>query len=147
MSAGSDDVTIGDGIVIPGEELRYRASRAGGPGGQHVNTTDSRVELRWSVRDSRALGEAQKTLLAARLGRRINQEGELVLHCATERSQHRNRVLVTARLASLVRAALVRRRDRVPTAPGRAAGERRLAAKRSRAGHKRTRERPDDEDD
>jgi len=146
MVAGSDDVPIGDGIVIPGEEVRLRASRAGGPGGQHVNTADTRVELRWNVRESRALDEAQKTLLAARLGRRINQEGELVLHCATERSQYRNRVLVAARLAALVRAALVRRRDRVPTSPGRAAGERRLAAKRTRAGHKRSRERPDDDD-
>ncbi len=147
MGAGSDDVPIDDGIVIPGDELVYRASRAGGPGGQHVNTADTRVELRWNVRDSRALGPVQKALLAERLGRRINQEGELVLHCATERSQHRNRALVAARLASLVRAALVRRRDRVPTTPGRAASDRRLTAKRVRAGRKRSRERPGGEDD
>ena len=147
MSETADGLPITSGVVIPADELRFRASRAGGPGGQHVNTADTRVELRWSVRDSRALDPAQKERVTLRLGKRVNRDGELVLTCAVERSQHRNRTLVTERFVALLKTALARRRRRVPTAPGPAAHERRLQTKRVRANRKRGRGRTGDEDD
>ncbi len=141
----TEDVVITPDLSVRAAELRFRASRASGPGGQHVNTTDTRVELRWDMENSASLTPALRERLRARLGRRVNREGELVLTCATERSQHRNRVLLLARFAALLRAALACRRSRVATAPSSASRERRLRQKRGRAARKQARGRPDPE--
>ena len=143
MSRG---LRVAPDLAVPLEELRWRASRASGPGGQHVNTTDSRVELRWDLERSPSLAPAQRERLRARLGRRVNRQGELVLTCATERSQHRNRRLLLARFAALLRAALARPRARVASAPSAASRERRLRQKRARADRKRDRGRPESEE-
>ncbi len=121
------------GLVVPAAELVERFSRSSGPGGQSVNTTDSRVELELDVAASPALTEAQRARALTRLVARLT-DGRLVVVASDHRSQHRNRVAARERLAELLRAALappppVRRATR----PSRGARERRLAGKRHRA--------------
>ena len=134
-----DDLPVGRGVVIPGHELTVRTSRASGPGGQGVNTTDSRVELRWDVATSTALDDAQRARLKERLGPRLTADGVLVLHAEEHRSQHRNRDAARVRLRELVADALVPPRPRRPTRRTRASVERRLDAKRRRGDRKRQR--------
>jgi ribosome-associated protein len=134
-----EPVRITVALAVPLDELRFSASRSSGPGGQHVNKTDTRVELRWHVAGSRVLTDAQRARLLDRLAGRINREGELVMTCSTERSQHRNRDLLLQRFAAVVRGALARRRPRRLTAPPAAATERRLSTKRRRSTVKRER--------
>ena len=134
-----EDLPVGRGVVIPGHELTVRTSRASGPGGQSVNTTDSRVELRWDVAGSTALDDAQRARLRERLGPRLTADGVLVLHAEEHRSQHRNRDAARARLRELVADALVPPRPRRPTRRTRASVERRLDAKRRRGDRKRER--------
>lgn len=130
------------GLTIPAGELRETASRAGGPGGQHVNKASTRVTLRWAVAESAALSEAQRARLALRLAGRLSRDGELAVHASDERSRARNRTLARERLAELVRTALAVRRPRRATAPTRGSRERRLAQKRRRAVNKRARGAP-----
>jgi ribosome-associated protein len=139
-----EDLPVDRGVVIPGRELVVRTSRSGGPGGQHVNTTDSRVELRWDVAASVALDDAQRARLRDRLGPRLTAEGVLVLHVDAHRSQHRNRDAARARLRELVADALVPPRPRRPTRRTRASVERRLDAKRRLSARKRERGAADD---
>jgi ribosome-associated protein len=131
------------GVSIPEAELEVRASRASGPGGQSVNTSDSKVELRWSVRDSAALTETQRARLVERLASRLTTDGVLILQGAEHRSQHRNRDAVRARFRAIVGEALEPPRQRRRTRPTRAAKERRLRAKSHRAEIKRLRRRPE----
>lgn len=140
----SDDVRITASLTIPYDELVVRATRAGGPGGQHVNTTSSRIELRWDVASSRVLSEEQRALILERLGSRLTADGVLVLHASEHRSQHRNREAALARLTTLVADALVVAEERRPTRPSRAARRRRLDAKRARGETKELRRRPQD---
>ncbi len=122
-----------EGLVVPAAELVERFSRSSGPGGQSVNTTDSRVELEYDVASSAALSEAQRSRAVSRLVARLT-DGRLVVVASEHRSQHRNRVAARERLAELLRAVLappppVRRATR----PSRGARERRLAGKRHRS--------------
>jgi ribosome-associated protein len=133
-------------VRVPASELEYRASRSGGPGGQHVNTSSTRVELVWDVVATTALDDAQRALVVARLGSRIDTAGRLRLVSAGSRSQLRNREAVTERLRRLVADALVPPRPRKRTKPTAAAKARRLDTKRRRGALKRTRRaRPDDD--
>jgi ribosome-associated protein len=143
----SEAVRVTATVVIPIAELRFAASRSSGPGGQHVNKTDTRVELRWDVGASAALTEAQRARIAERLAGRINRRGELVMTCSIERSQHRNRELLVERFTAVLREALARRRPRRPTAPTKGAAERRLEGKHLRSSVKRRRERPGGEEE
>jgi ribosome-associated protein len=131
-------------VLVPERELRWRFSRASGPGGQSVNTADSRVELSFDVAGSTALGPVQRARALERLQRRL-VDGVLTVVASEERSQYLNREAARARLAEVLAAAIAppppRRR---PTRPSHAAVERRLADKRRRARTKRLR-RPDDE--
>jgi ribosome-associated protein len=136
------DLDVQPGLVIPGDELVETASRAGGPGGQHVDKASTRVSLRWGALSSRALSEAQRRRLAQRLGSRLTREGELVVHARRQRSRARNRALARERLAELVRGALARPRSRIGTRPGGAARERRRGEKRRRSEAKRARRPP-----
>ena len=125
--------------MIPGSELHERFSRSSGPGGQSVNTADSRVELSFDVERSSALPEWARTRAAERLAGRL-AGGVLTVAASEQRSQLANRQAARARLAALLRAAVAPpQRQRVPTKPSRAANERRLAAKRNRASVKRSR--------
>jgi ribosome-associated protein len=136
------DLRIHARLVIPGAELAEAASRAGGPGGQHVNKSNTRVTLRWDVATSEALSPAQRRRLRARLASRLTRGGVLVVHAGGARSRARNREAARERLAELVRDALRQSPRRVATRPGRGAVERRLAEKKRRSARKRERGRP-----
>ncbi len=130
-------------LSIPLAELTYRASRSGGPGGQHVNTSSTRIEVVWDIATSPSLDDAQRTRLLERLAGRLDKEGRLRLVSGATRSQLQNRMAVTARLAGIVAEALHVPRPRKRTKPSRAAKAARLEAKRKRAGLKASRRRID----
>ena len=127
-------------------ELEYRATRSGGPGGQHVNTSSTRVEVWWDVAGSRALSEAQRARLLLALAPRLDGSGRLRLVSSGSRSQLRNREEVTERLLKIVARALVVPKPRRRTKPGPAARAARLEAKRRRSERKRERRRPTSDD-
>jgi ribosome-associated protein len=140
----SDDESIDiDGHVqLPRRELSYRASRSGGPGGQHVNTSSTRVQLIWNIPGSPSLAEDQKARLLERLSNRIDSEGNLRLTASGSRSQARNKEEVTERFRQVVAAALREQQPRKRTRPPRSAAEARLREKRRRAKLKETRRPP-----
>jgi ribosome-associated protein len=124
---------------IPRDELEIRASRSGGPGGQHVNVTSSRVEVRWRPATSRALTTDEKERVVRRLASRLDGEGRIRVTASDTRSQLQNRALAEKRLAALVAKALVVPKKRVATKPSRAAKERRIQEKKRRGERKRER--------
>jgi ribosome-associated protein len=133
------------GLVIPAAELVERFSRSSGPGGQSVNTADSRVELEYDVAASTALSTTQRDRALANLAGRL-VDGRLVVDASEHRSQHRNRVAARERLADLLRTALAPPPPpRRPTKPSRRARQRRLDAKRQRGETKAMRGRVRDE--
>ena len=133
-------------LSIPLAELTYRASRSGGPGGQHVNTSSTRIEVVWDVAASPSLDEVQRARLLERLSTRLDKEGRLRLVSGGTRSQLQNRMDVTERLARVVADGLHVPRPRKRTKPSRAAKAARLDAKRKRAGIKASRRRVDRDD-
>jgi len=140
--ADGNDLVVTPQLRIPVSELEYRASRSGGPGGQHVNTSSTRVELWWDVAGSPSLSSEQRALVMERLGGRLDSSGRLRLVSSGSRSQLRNREEVTERLRSVLAAALVVRKKRKPTKPSRAAKAARLDAKRRRGATKQQRRAP-----
>jgi ribosome-associated protein len=134
-----DDLRVNGWLLIPGSELHERFSRSSGPGGQSVNTADSRVELSFDVGRSAALpGWAQARALERLAGRLTG--GVLTIAASEQRSQLANRQAARARLAAVLRDAVAPpQRPRIPTRPTRASVERRLEAKRRQAKLKRTR--------
>lgn len=137
---------IPGGLVIPGGELRERFSRTSGPGGQGVNTTDSRTQLSFDVSATTALTASQRRRVLDRLSGRL-VDGVLTVDASEHRSQRQNRSAARDRLAALLREALA-----PPPPPRRAtrrtrgSQERRLAAKRERSSTKRARSRPHGDD-
>ena len=131
-------------VLIPEGDLRWRFSRSSGPGGQSVNTADSRVELSLDIATTRALGPVQRARALERLAGRL-VDGVLTITASEERSQLRNREAAMARMAETLRAAIAppppKRR---PTRPSKAAKERRLAEKKRRGHTKRLRRSTED---
>lgn len=138
-----DGLRLRDNVVIPEAELSESFARAGGPGGQHVNTSATKAELRFDVAGSSALSDEQKQRVAERLASRLTQDGVLVLSASEHRSQARNREAVRARLARMLDEALTPPRRRRPTRKPRRAEQRRLDQKKRRGERKRLRQRPD----
>ncbi len=132
-------LTITDYLAIPLAELDFRFSRSSGPGGQHVQRSDTRVELLFDVANSPSLTEEQRARILARLGGYIDNDGVLHLFSSATRSQLENREDVVARLRALLAAALRVQRRRVATRPSRAAKRARLEDKRARSGVKQAR--------
>lgn len=126
------DIEIFRSLIIPDSELRELASRASGPGGQHVNKTSTRVTLRWRPADSEALSDEQRARLLEQLEGRLTRSGEIVVDADRFRSRARNRELASERLAEIVREALHEAAPRKPTRPTRGSKERRHAAKARR---------------
>ena len=135
---------VDSGLTIPESELSWRFSRSSGPGGQGVNTADSRAELVWDVAGSAVLTPYQRERLLERLGGRV-VDGKLTIAASEHRAQLRNREAARARLADIVADALLPPAPpRKPTRPSRGAKQRRLDAKKRRTDVKRLRRPPQD---
>lgn len=126
-------------IRLPDNELVERFTRADGPGGQHVNRTESAVELRFDVARSPSLPAAVRERLLARRDRRLTADGVLVIQARRFRDQARNREDARQRLVTIIRTALEPARKRIPTRPTRASRERRLTQKKQRGRIKQSR--------
>jgi ribosome-associated protein len=138
-------IVVDDAVTIPRVELTYRATRAGGPGGQHVNTSSTRVELSWDVAASAAITDDQRARIRKKLAKRIGQDGVLRLTDAGTRSQHRNRERVTERFRTMIARALEQPKPRKRTRPPQRVKEERLREKKKRAETKKLRGPPDPE--
>ncbi|MHA7306492.1 alternative ribosome rescue aminoacyl-tRNA hydrolase ArfB [Arthrobacter sp. TMN-49] len=136
------DLEVTPTLTIPAAELNWRFSRSSGPGGQHVNTSDSRVELLWNIADSAVLSEEQREMLLARLGRRL-VGSTITVASSEQRSQLRNRESALRKLAELVATGLApAAAARRPTKSSRGSKLRHMAAKQQRSATKRQRQRP-----
>ena len=135
-------IEVRSDLLVPEVELEFRSTRSGGPGGQHVNTSDTKVELRWSVATSSALSSTQRDRLRRRLASRLTVDDVLVLTGSEHRSQTRNREAVRARFVALLREAAEPPKARRGTRPSAAARRRRREAKQRRAETKQLRRRP-----
>jgi ribosome-associated protein len=133
MEQRPDHVTVTRSVRLPLREVVFRTSRSSGPGGQHANKTESRVEAVFDVGASGALSDVQKRRVVARAGEVLRAVAQ------DERSQLRNRELALERLVATLREALRVPRERRPTKPSRAAQEKRIAEKKRRGEAKRLR--------
>jgi ribosome-associated protein len=139
------DLEVSPALTIPASELGWRFSRSSGPGGQHVNTSDSRVELFWNVTESTTLTDSQRQRLIERLDHRL-VAGVITVAASEQRSQLRNREIALVKLANLVAEALAPDGPhRRATKPTRGSQRRRIAAKVQRSATKRQRQRPSPE--
>ena len=132
--------TVSSSLVIPDAELEWKFSPSGGPGGQHANKANTRVELTWNIASSAVVSDIQRRRLTTALG----DETRVVVD--DERSQARNREIAIDRLVERVKAALIPPRPRRPTKPSKGAKQRRLDAKRRAGQTKRLRQRPRHDD-
>ena len=137
--ADDGDIPVRRGVVIPASELEETASRSSGPGGQHVNKSNTRVTLRWCSARERRARPGRAAPGRGRLATRVTRAGRLIVHAGTHRSRERNRALARERLAELVRDALRTRAPRVPTRASAGARARGREVKRRRSTTKRAR--------
>ena len=114
-------------------ELQFQFSKSAGPGGQHVNKTESKVELRFHVETSDLLSEDEKEQLISKLANRMNQDGWIVLSCQQTRSQIKNKEIVIEKFFVLLEKAMQKRKSRIPTKPSKAAVEKRIEKKKKTA--------------
>lgn len=134
-------IPITRNLALADDEIEAAFTRAQGPGGQHVNTTDSAVQLRFDVRRSPSLPEPVKARLCALAGRRMTQDGVLLIQSQAQRSQALNRADALAKLVALIQAACQAPRPRKATRPTRASQTRRLDGKAKRGAVKQLRQR------
>jgi ribosome-associated protein len=135
----TDTLQITDTLAVPRAELVYRASRSGGAGGQHVNTSSTRIELLWDFERSAALDEDQKAQIRKKLEARIDAEGFIRVVAGNRRSQLQNKAAAEERLGALVRDAMHVAKRRRPTKPSRMSKQKRLEGKRLQAKKKANR--------
>jgi ribosome-associated protein len=145
MMTADGPIPINARLAIPRDELELKATRSGGPGGQHVNTSSTRIELVWNVATSPSLWEDERTRLLEKLAHRLDGEGQLRIVAQGERSQLQNREAAIARFAEVVAKALVVPKRRKATRPTKASKEKRLQGKKQRGELKRERRRNTDE--
>jgi ribosome-associated protein len=139
------DLEVAPDLSVPATELQWKFSRSSGPGGQHVNTSDSRVQLTWNVAESGALDDDQRAAILAGLSRRL-VAGAITVTVSEQRSQLRNREIALENLGALLQEALAPPGPtRRPTRPTRGSARRHLAAKKQRSATKQQRQRPRDE--
>lgn len=139
-----EDLSVSERLVIPGRELRVSFARSGGPGGQNVNKVETKAELRWNVRESEAVTDADRVWLLKRLATRLTGEGDLLVTSSRTRDQSRNRDDARAKMAEMVRRALERPKRRKKTRPSAGAVAERLDEKRRRSFAKKKRNPPKD---
>lgn len=147
MPIPREPATIDGQRSIPVHELEFRVSRAGGPGGQHVNKTSTRVQLKWRPSLSVILTDEEKARLERALGKRIDATGAVRVVASSTRSQLQNRVEAEQRLLKLIRRALSVRKRRTATSPTRSSIERRLTEKKIESRKKQERRRVSVADD
>ncbi|MGO3184001.1 MAG: alternative ribosome rescue aminoacyl-tRNA hydrolase ArfB [Aequorivita sp.] len=123
-------------------ELSFKAIRSGGPGGQHVNKTASKVEVSFDLNASQALSDREKERLRRKLSSKISNEGIITLQCGETRSQHRNKAIVIERLIQLLQQGLKVAKRRKKTKPSKGSIERRLKSKKEKAMKKANRKPP-----
>lgn len=136
---------VNDNLSIDEAEIEVQTTTSRGPGGQHVNRSETRVVLRFNVLTSASLSDEQRARILDRLAPRISREGILQVAAEDHRSQTRNRELAMERLAGLLAEALRRAKPRRPTRPTRAAQKRRVDDKKRRGSVKKTRQKPERE--
>jgi len=141
-----DVLIVSASVRIPRTELEMRATRSGGPGGQHVNTSSTKIELRWQPAASVALSEAQRARLLAALESKLDTEGWLRLTASEHRSQLQNKEAAEARLVALIKGALVVPKVRRATKPTYTSKVKRLESKSQRSDVKQQRKRITRED-
>lgn len=134
-----NDLFIKNGITIPDHELEITTSRAGGPGGQHVNKTDTRITVRWNIPSTEALTDEQKKRVLEKLHNRVTSEGDLIVHNSTSRSQTQNKKNALSILAQEIRDALYIPKKRIATKIPKALKEARLKTKSHRSSIKKMR--------
>lgn len=133
------DLIVNPRLIIKGNELLITASRSGGPGGQHVNKTSSKIALRWNVKHSESISDEQKNLILKRLSCRLVGEEEILIQVESERSQLRNRMIARERLKALLFDALKPVKKRTKTKPTLGSQLRRLENKKQRGQVKKLR--------
>ncbi len=143
----TNDLPVQENLLIPASELSEQVSTSGGPGGQHVNKTSSRVTLRWNIAQSQALTLWQRSRLLQQLASRLTSSGELLVQVDQTRSQHTNRSLARQRLVTIVAKALERQKPRRKTRPTRASQRRRVDGKKQRGAVKQMRNKVRGSDD
>jgi len=139
-------IFITSNISLTDDEVHFTAVRASGPGGQHVNTTNSAVQLKFDAVNCPALHSALVTRLRRACGTRMNSDGVITLQASNERSQHRNRAKALDRLITLIRVASIPPRHRRKTKPSKGSVERRLKGKNRTSGLKKSRGRISSDD-
>jgi ribosome-associated protein len=141
-----NDLFIKNGIIIPSHELEITTSRAGGPGGQHVNKTDTRISLRWNIVNTQVLNDEQKTLVLTKLHNRITSDGDIIVHNSASRSQQQNKKAALSLLAQEIRDALYIPKKRIATTVSKALKKTRLKNKSHHSSIKKMRSKPKIED-
>ena len=121
-----EGIHVKNGIIIPLHEIEITASRAGGPGGQHVNKTSTRITVRWNVKNTQAFNEEQKARLLEKLASSLTGDGDLIIHSASSRSQEQNKRRALEILADKVRRALIVPKKRMKSGIPQAAKEKRI---------------------
>lgn len=134
-----NDLFIKNSITIPDHELEITTSRAGGPGGQHVNKTDTRITVRWNIKSSQTLTEEQKIRVLEKLHNRLTSDGDLIVHNSASRSQTQNKKNALSILAQEIRDALYIKTKRIATNIPKALKEARLKTKSHRSSIKKMR--------
>lgn len=123
------DIPIKNSLVIPADEIEILLSRSGGAGGQHVNKTETKVTIRWNVKISRALTEEQKNRILQNLAGKLSNEGDLIIHNSSSRSQQQNKELAIKNFVKIIRKALYVPKIRMKTTISQAVKEARLQEK------------------